>query len=141
MFRIYKRRLKRLSRLIYGKVKHLPWRTIDTPSAYNYNNTPEIDSPNIDINGQSWDLRFEKDGPTLTVKVRVNGETHFPGGEYIRFLPWAWEWRVFRRVLQDSTQIEVVPCNTAQTNVITVLQSSTTDGGLALIENKDSKHG
>ena len=124
-------RLRKLAKLVYDQVKHLPWRTVNMPTPWN---PGLIDSPEVTVNGKNYDLRIKGSWP-LEVQVQADGRVLYPGGTYHRYWPWAWEREVFDRVAQDrSYELKIIPCDSVIDSDIAALTPAI-DGahGLTLI--------
>jgi hypothetical protein len=104
------RRIRKLAKLVYDRLKHLPWRTIHAHGTYQHG---RIDSPEVMVNDREYDLQIENHDLFVKVVVRIGGQVIYPGGKYLRWWPWAWERRVYRRVIQKDQYngIEIVPCD------------------------------
>jgi hypothetical protein len=110
-------RLRKLSKLIYDKVKRLPWR-VDKHVVSTYQHG-KIDSPEVMVNGREYDIQMEDHGLFLKVYVRVREagadtgqRTVYPGGVYFRWWPWAWERQVYRRVYHEhGYTLLIAPCD------------------------------
>jgi hypothetical protein len=130
-----RRRIRKLAKLVYDQVKRQSWRTIDTPGYYGGGG--KIDSPEVMVNGREYDLQMKRDGWSLHVTVRVGGKVVYPGGKYHVFWRWAWEKKVFRRVLQNSYGIDITPCRTVMEDDIAALTPPKPERGSGRLSLED----
>jgi len=132
------RRIRKLARLLYDKLKSQPWRTIETAG---YGTKGKIDSPEVWVNGREYDLQMRHDGLFLAVTVRVGGMVIYPGGKYHMTWPWCWEKKVFRRVIMDynNRSTTVIPDDDVLDADIAALSppKAGPDGGRLSLEKKN----
>lgn len=132
--------LKELAKRIYKKVKTQPWRTL---RRLDYTNDPQIGSLPLIVNGQECELRITNYQRSffslrLEVMVLVDSRTHYPGGVYNRWWPWAWERRVFNRVIQKSYDTLIIPCDSVQEGLVDALGPPVTGGELSVSDKQEA---